>query len=142
MEVWKDIKGFEGKYQVSTLGEIKALPKVVRYKDGRTYKYPEKILTGKQSPGKYLHLNLFISTGQPKTVDVHRIVAETFIPNPDKKREVNHINGNKQDNRVENLEWVTSKENKKHGFLNGLYVNKNQGKGKQKQIQNGTYQPR
>lgn len=138
MENWKDIIGFEGKYQVSDHGRVKALRKTVRYKDGRAYTYEEKVLSQKSNPNGYQHLNLFISTGNAKSIDVHRAVAFAFIPNPESKREVNHINGNKADNRVDNLEWCTSKENKAHGFLTGLYKSENQGKGRIKRLRHAS----
>lgn len=71
--------------------------------------------------GGYLVCGLVLDTGDSKTVRVHRLVALAFLPADSVKREVNHIDGNKQNNRLDNLEWVTSKENKKHAWDNGLY---------------------
>ena len=132
MEQWKDISGYVGLYQVSNLGRIKALPKKRVYSDGRVYSYKETVMRMAPNPRGYVHLNLFTSTGRSKSFDVHRLVATHFVPNPENKKEVNHINGIKSDNRAENLEWSTSKENKAHGFKTGLYKKENQGRGKQK----------
>lgn len=120
-ETWKDIKGFEGKYAVSNLGSIKSHPKTIVYRDGRRYNYSSKVLSPFQKDGGYPHVNLFYATGKAKTVDIHRVVAETFIPNPENKPEVNHKDGDKSNNHFKNLEWATSKENKTHGFETGLY---------------------
>lgn len=120
-EIWKDIKGFENLYQVSNKGEIRSLnhygsngSSTILYK-GRTIK---KWLDSKKN---YLMATLSYGKGTKKNVLVHRVVAQTFLSNIDDKKEVNHINGIKTDNRVENLEWVTSKENKEHAYNNGLY---------------------
>lgn len=99
-EIWQDIKGWEGYYQVSNIGRVKSL-----------YEDVEKIL--KQKERRYLSVCLF-KDKKRKYVNVHRLVAQNFIPNPNNKGEVNHKNGIKTDNRVENLEWSTRSENSKH----------------------------
>lgn len=108
-EIYKDIKGYEGIYQVSNMGNIKSL----NYR--KTGK--ESILKLKKTKKDYnfIYLNKYYS--------IHRLVAESFIPNPDNKPQVNHINGIKTDNRVKNLEWVTQSENIKHSY-NELNRNK------------------
>lgn len=102
MEIWKDIKGYEGRYQVSTLGRIKSL---VSYFGTR-----EKIMKGQTVWTGYLRVCL-VKDGKSKMHTIHRIVAETFIPNPQNKPIVNHIDGDITNNCVDNLEWVTFKEN-------------------------------
>ena len=99
MEQWKDI--FNGTHQVSNEGNI-------RRKDGEMRKLQ-----------KYSNGYLFIAYKE-KHYSIHRLVAEAFIPNPDNKTQVNHINGNKADNRAENLEWCTGSENQNHAVKTGL----------------------
>lgn len=99
MEIWKDIKGYEGLYQISSLGRVKSL------KFGK-----DKILKPTHTYNKYMRVDL-CHHNKVKKHKVHRLVAEAFIPNPEGKSEVNHINTIQTDNRVENLEWCTHKEN-------------------------------
>jgi hypothetical protein len=115
-EIWKDIEGYEGKYQISNYGRIKILRP--RYKD-KIYMNPSADNYG------YLHCTL---SNSRKEIKVHRVVAETFIPNLENKPMVNHIDGNKQNNRTDNLEWATAHENNLHanriGLAGGLKHNK------------------
>jgi hypothetical protein len=115
MEVWKDIPGYEGLYQVSSLGRIKSLDR--HRMDGRHYR--ERILKPSSDLAGYLSVEL-CKEGTGKRILVHRLVAQVFVPNPENKKEVNHINGTKADNRSENLEWNTSSENQLHAFRTGL----------------------
>lgn len=101
-EVWRDIKGFEGLYQVSNLGRVKSL------KCGK-----EKILKPGKTTCGYLQV-ILSKDGKTKAYKVHRLVANTFIPNPNNLETVNHINEDKTDNRVENLEWMNYKDNKRY----------------------------
>jgi len=105
MEIWKDVKGFEEIYQVSNLGRIRSFARNPR----------GVILSLKNKTGWYLTTN-FCYRGIRKTVRVHRLVAEAFVPNPHNKPEVNHKDGNKQNNRADNLEWVTRRENHRHAL--------------------------
>ena len=110
-EIWKDIEGYEGLYQVSNLGRIKRLKGVGCRK--------ERVL--KSSPVKGYSSVALWSYCKFKAISIHRAVALAFIPNPDNKEEVNHIDGIKTNNRVDNLEWNTRKENIKHAIDNKLY---------------------
>ena len=118
IEIWKDISGYEGLYQVSNLGRVKSLEKWVQ-NHGKLQHHPEKIKKLCIKPNGYLTLQLY-KDNKPKNCHVHRLVAEAFLPNPDNKSTVNHINGDKQDNRAANLEWSTYTENNKHAYDTGL----------------------
>ena len=118
MEIWKDVVGFEGFYQVSNEGRIRSIDRTVKCVKGkgtRLVKGTIKILS--VTDKGYLKTSLY-KYGISKTDEIQRIVAKAFIPNPDPKNKncVNHIDGNKQNNKVENLEWVTSQENTLHSI--------------------------
>jgi hypothetical protein len=113
MEVWKDIKGYEGRYQVSNKGRVKSLPK--RRGRGVGYMCEENILKPTKHHHGYFIVNLR-ANGKGTTIEVHRLVAKAFICNPDNKPQINHINGIKTDNRTENLEWCTNGENQLHKY--------------------------
>lgn len=119
IEVWKDIKGYENSYQVSNLGRIKSL--------GNKSNHKKEIILKQANVMKYQCVSLR-KNNKAKMFKVHRLVAQAFIPNPENKKQVNHISGIKTDNRVCNLEWCTSSENLKHAFKKGL---KKQKKGKE-----------
>ena len=114
MEIWKDIEGFEGLYQVSNLGRVKSLSR----KCGTCYK-KESIRKLSQTKDGYLKIRL-MGNGKDITTRIHRLVALAFIPNYSNKETVNHIDGNKHNNIVENLEWSTRQEQLKHAYNLGL----------------------
>lgn len=114
-EIWKDIKGYEGLYQVSNFGKIKSLAKQV----GFCFR-SEKILKNNIDTYGYEYV-ILSKANKTKPFLVHRIVASHFIENVNNKEEVNHIDGNKKNNIVTNLEWCTSTENKKHAISNNLF---------------------
>lgn len=122
MEVWKDIEGYDGLYQVSNHARVRSIDRCIKCSDGKTRRLKGMLL----SPGPnswnrhYLTVNLS-KCGKIKPHMVHRLVADAFIPNPDNKPEVNHIDGNKKNNEVSNLEWVTHQENMKHASESGLW---------------------
>lgn len=114
-EVWKDIPEYEGNYKASSLGRVMACEKIVKGRWGNNAKKQSKII--KQVLGKngYLHLNLY-KNRKAKTFDVHIIIANTFLTKKNNNDDVNHKNGNKTDNRVENLEFITRSENLIHRY--------------------------
>ena len=116
-EIWKDIKGYEGLYQVSNLGRIKSLERKSKTKGNVEYIKKEKVLKERFSHG-YVSVILY-KNGTKKNFRVHRLVAKAFLVNPKNLPQINHINFNRSDNRIENLEWVTAKENIQHNFKNG-----------------------
>jgi len=103
MEIWKGIKGWEGVYQVSSHGRLRSFKKEP---GGR-------ILSNKNAKGGYFSIVLQ-NKGARRFVRMHVLVAEAFIPRPPDKQEVNHKDGNKQNNKVDNLEWATRRENVRH----------------------------
>ena len=116
-EIWRDIPNYEGLYQVSNLGRIKSLPKIIN--NGRSYGKimvsNEKIMKPRYDKDGYLRIGITKNKKQ-KIICVHRLVAFAFIPNPQNKKQINHINGIKDDNKLENLEWVTNSENQLHSI--------------------------
>ena len=124
-EIWKDIPDFEGSYQVSNMGRVRSLDRVVTYKDGRVGKYKGKVLKPyvNKSTG-YEHLNLS-NDGKGNTKTVHRLVLEAFKPHVNMNNlDVNHIDGNKLNNHLTNLEWLTRRDNILHAHDIGLVDNK------------------
>ena len=114
-EVWEDIAGFEGLYKISNRGRVLRLSKTT---SNRRY-LPNKVRKPVKSSNGYLKIGLTYDKKQV-TLLIHRLVAMTFIDNPKNKKEVNHIDGNKENNIVSNLEWNTPLENTKHSNKNGL----------------------
>lgn len=117
-EIWRPIPSFDG-YEASNLGKIRSTFKVILKANGETYTRQPKILKPALNKSGYMRGAISID-GFMRSFMVHRLIAEAFIPNPENKETVNHINGIKTDNRVENLEWNTRSENCQHSFDIGL----------------------
>jgi len=118
-EKWRDIKGYEGLYQVSNLGRVKSLERTVTRKNGRKFSVKERILKPFSNQDGYLRVGLYEDdSGKRKTIKVHRLVCEAFHENPEDKPCVNHIDENKANNSASNLEWCTYEENVNHGTRN------------------------
>ena len=113
-EIWKDVKGYEGIYQVSDLGRIKRLTSL----DSIGRRKITRIMAVHVHNG-YVKIRLSKNSIR-KNYSVHRLVAKAFIANLDAKGEVNHIDGNKTNTQVSNLEWMTSSENQLHAYRTGL----------------------
>ena len=113
-EIWKDVVGYEGRYQVSSMGRVKSLERKVRHWRGGERIQKERILKPSNDRRGYLLVSL-CDGEKRKTFSVHRLVCQAFHENPDNKPQVNHINEIKTDNRACNLEWCTCKQNVNHG---------------------------
>lgn len=118
IEEWRDIPGYEGLYQVSNLGRVKGLPRKVNNHTG-FIQLKERILNGHKITKGYIQVQL---SSRPNRVLklIHVLVAQVFIPNPNNYPQVNHINGDKADNRIENLEWCNNSMNQIHAYKHGL----------------------
>lgn len=114
MEIWKDIKGYEGRYQVSNLGNVKSLKRIITNSLGRKHTINERILSPGKDKDGYLQVNLHLNR-KTKMVKIHRIVALTFIDNPNNMPIINHKDENKQNNKASNLEWCDYKYNVNYG---------------------------
>jgi hypothetical protein len=123
IEIWKDIEGYEGYYQVSNFGRVKSLNVFGKEKH-------RKLQTDKNG---YLVIGLR-KLGKEKNCKVHRLVALTFIPNSNNKKTINHIDGVKTNNQVSNLEWATYSENMTHAFITGLKPNQSGSKNWQAKV--------
>jgi len=112
-EIWKDIPGYEGLYQSSNKGRIRGVDRYVVYRNNRKRLWKGKIKTQRKDYKGYLRVEL-CKDGLQKTLHVHQLVAMSFIPNPDNKPYINHLDGNPLNNSIENLEWCTPRENTVH----------------------------
>ena len=119
MEIWKKINGFEN-YEISNLGNVKRVECTITYSNGIKCKYKEKLLKfdfNRKNKREQFYKRVTLSQNNTqRRFQVHRLVAECFIPNPLNKKFINHVDGNPENNRVDNLEWCTSSENEKHSY--------------------------
>jgi hypothetical protein len=118
-EIWKDVVGYEGYYQVSNFGRIKSVDRIKHYSNRKASFLKGRVMSSSKNACGYERLDIR-KDNVKKQFLLHRLIAEAFIPNTDNKPEVNHINGIKDDNRVCNLEWVTHDENMKHAYNMGV----------------------
>lgn len=112
-EIWKDIKGYEGLYQISNLGRVKSLERLCRSPKGNR-RVCERILSMSAGKARYYTVPL-AKNGVVKSAKIHRLVATHFIPNPMNYPCINHKDENLLNNRVENLEWCSKEENRRYG---------------------------
>ena len=117
-EIWKDIKGYEGLYQISNYGNLKSLDRKVNVKNNFYRISKGKIIKSTPQTNNYLRATL-CKKNKKYDARIHRLVAEHFIKNPFNKPYINHKDFNKRNNYFNNLEWVAPKENDYHAFLNG-----------------------
>lgn len=122
-EIWKDIEGYEGFFMVSNQGRVKSLDRVIEHPNHGLCLIKGKLRRLPISDKGYHKVGLN-KDGKTKKFAVHRLVAQAFIPNPESKPQVNHIDGVKTNNNVSNLEWVTNYENAYHAIDIGLHNNK------------------
>ena len=118
-EVWADISGFEGFYQVSNKGNVRSLPRTIMTKRGSERRQPGKLIKPFKTSNGYLRVHLY-AQGKSEKWRVHRLVAMAFLPHNPEFQVVNHIDGNQENNVVTNLEWCTQGRNVQHAFATGL----------------------
>lgn len=119
IEIWKDINGYEGIYQVSSLGRVRSLDRALLGKNNVEYKVKGKIRKISCTGKGYQNIQLS-KEGRSKMFSIHRLVAEAFLDNPENLPVVNHIDGNKSNNHIGNLEWVSYSDNINHSIATGL----------------------
>lgn len=120
-EIWKDVKGYEGLYQVSNKGTVRSVDKYANIRNGKRLVKGKNLTLSKNKVG---YMTVYFSVnGKGKHKKVHRLVCEAFHEKPIDKNIVNHKDGNKTNNNVDNLEWCTSKENIAHAIKEGLWTN-------------------
>jgi hypothetical protein len=135
MEIWKKIVGYEQSYEISNKGNIRSVTRLVERSSPTGvktfYTYNSKPLYAALTKKGYLRVGLYKNSIK-NNHQIHRLVAINFIDNPENKEQVNHINGIKTDNSMENLEWVSNYENFRHSVKMGLQVNSHKNGGKRK----------
>ena len=109
-EAWKQVAGYEGQHEVSSLGRVRGVCRI----DGRGVVIPERVLNGTSKSGGYRIVNLRRGRKDRRMASVHRLVADAFVPNPENKPCVNHIDNDPANNHAANLEWCTQRENIEH----------------------------
>ena len=119
-EIWKDILEYEGLYQISNFGRVKGLTRAIIKKNGEKMTLCEKLIKSHIISG-YLSVMLSKVNEGVKNLTVHRLIGIAFIPNPLNKSQINHIDGNKLNNSINNLEWVDAGENIRHAYDTGLH---------------------
>lgn len=112
LEEWREIKGYEGRYEVSNMGNVRSIPRQIINSLGRKRNLRSVLLKKNHMKSGYMMITL----GNGKNVLVHRLVAKAFIPNKECRPCVNHLDGNKGNNTVNNLQWVTYSENERHSY--------------------------
>ena len=125
LEIWKDVVGYEGLYKISNLGRLKSLKRTFLYSKGVYRTFDERIkkvceTSKRKNRQGYLCSRLKDKNGKSKCEYIHILVAKAFIKNKGNKPTVNHIDGNKHNNNVINLEWCSYSENNSHAIKNGL----------------------
>lgn len=125
MEEWRDVHGYEGRYQVSNIGRVRSVDRLVRIVGNNYRPVRGKILSIGKYPNGYSMVNFTDGKGKVSTKLVHRLVADAFIPNPNNFPQVNHKDENINNNNVDNLEWCTPKYNANYGTRNARCLEKN-----------------
>jgi len=115
IEIWHPCAGYETHYEVSNLGNVRSIERMVRHAKGGVKLSPSKLLKQGRSKNGYLTVSFSVDSIKSNQ-SVHRLVARAFIPNESNKPQVNHKDGNKHNNHVENLEWMTCSENGLHAY--------------------------
>lgn len=118
-EIWKDVVGYEGLYEISSFGNIRSVERIIKDSIGRNRIFKSANLKVRKNKYGYMDI-LLLKDGKQTQFLIHRLVASVFIENKENKPQVNHIDCVKSNNKVDNLEWNTRKENIKHSFDNNL----------------------
>lgn len=122
-EIWKDIKGYEGLYQVSNFGNVKRLEgKIYSYITNKYETRKEHMIKTRVNNRGY-KITTLSKNSKVKSFAIHRLIAQAFLPNPNNFECVNHLDGNKLNNKIDNLEWCTTQQNIQHAYKNNLMTN-------------------